>query len=413
MKIAIVYQYYADHSAPGHALIYELSQYLVDRGHEVTVISGETGYMHPSQPSLPWYRRLIRREEINGVTVLRAFSCTGIHRSYAARLLSFISFSISSALALLSMPRPDIIVASSPPIFPMISTLVTARLRKLPFVLEVRDLWPASAVEMGILHNRFLIAIMMWMERRLYSSANKIIALTQGIRDDICKRGWPSGKVETITCGVDIATLFPDRELGETLRRKLGWQNKKVILYFGALGEANNIPVILRAARRTQSHPDLLWVLVGDGMNKSVISRDIEHTSATNVLLLGAVPKSDARAYINAADICLVTLMDIVLFDGAIPTKLIDYMACGKRVVAGLRGEAKQILEEASAGRTFAPNDDEQLAKLVLEMLDEAVDKDAAEQRSVAYVRENFSAGASQQRWEILLQTVLSSHHLS
>jgi glycosyltransferase involved in cell wall biosynthesis len=392
MKIAVVYQYYQGHGAPGHSLVYELTQHLAEQGHQVTVISGETGYMKTDMPVLPWYRRIVNRTMNGKVHVIRTYTYSELHRSYFGRLLSFISFSLTCPLGLMTMDKPDVLLASSPPIFPMFSAWLVCKLRGIPFVLEVRDLWPASAIQMGILKNRPLISIMSWMEKVLYSQSKKIIVLTEGIRDDICSRGWPESKVELVTCGVDFDRLYPDVPAADLTRERFGWQNKKVIMYFGALGEANNIPVILAAALSLRHRSDILFVLVGDGMKRHATEQQVLVQGLVNVLMLSSVPKNDARFYINAADICLVTLRDIPLFDGAIPTKLIDYMACGRPVICGVRGEARRIVEDAQAGVAFEPDDHEQLAGLVIELFD---DKKRMAEMGIAanqYVRNRFPA---------------------
>lgn len=403
MKVAVVYQYYQGHGAPGHSLVYELTQYLADRGHEVTVVSGETGYMKRNVTTLPWYRRIVRRERDGKVNLVRTYTYSELHRSYLGRLLSFISFTLSCPLGLLTIEKPDVVLASSPPIFPMFSAWLVCKLRRIPFVLEVRDLWPASAVQMGILKNKPVIGLMAWMEQLLYNQSRKIVALTEGIRGDICKRGWPESKVELVTCGVDFDKLYPDATGAEFVRQKHGWQNKKIVMYFGALGEANNLPVILRAAQRLQAQQDILFVLIGDGMKRAETENTVSRLSLRNVLVLPPVPKEDARLFISAANLCLVTLRDIPLFDGAIPTKLIDYMACGKAVLCGVRGEAQKIVHEAGAGVTFEPDDDEQLGTLVVELLndDGRIARFGAD--GLAYARSRFSATKMRQDMENVL----------
>ena len=392
MKVAVVYQYYQGHGAPGHSLVYELTQYLAERGHQVTVISGETGYMKADAPTLPWFRRIINRSMNGKVHIIRTYTYSELNRSYFGRLLSFISFSLTCPLGLMMMEKPDVLLASSPPIFPMFSAWLVCKLRGIPFVFEVRDLWPASAIQMGILKNKQLIFIMLWMEKILYSHSTKIIALTEGIRDDICHRGWPASKIELVTCGVDFDRLYPDVPAADLTRKKFGWSNKKVVMYFGALGEANNIPVILAAALSLRHRSDILFVLVGDGMKRSLLEQQVLEQELENVQMLPSVPKNDARFYINAADLCLVTLRDIPLFDGAIPTKLIDYMACGRPVVCGVRGEARRIVEAAQAGVVFAPNDHAQLAGLVVELFDDEVRMAEMGRAANQYVRDRFPA---------------------
>lgn len=407
MKIAVVYQYYQGHGAPGHSLVYELTQHLARQGHQVTVVSGETGYMRREAPALPWYRRLLRRESNGAVQVVRTFTYSELHRSYLGRLLSFISFTLTAPVGLFSIERPDVVLASSPPIFPMFSAWLVCRLRRVPLVLEVRDLWPASAVQMGILRSRTLIRVMAWMERLLYDQASQIVALTEGIRNDICDRGWPQEKVSLVTCGADFDRLYPDAAGGALVRQRQGWQQRKVVLYFGALGEANNIPVILRLAQRMRARPEVLFVLVGDGMMRTQTERQIAVEGLGNVQLLAPVPKHDARMYINAADLCLVTLQDIPLFDGAIPTKLIDYMACGKAVLCGIRGEARAIVEEAGAGLVFDPDDDAQLEARLCDLLDDPRRADAMGLRGLAHVQQRFSAVKMRAEMEALLQSVV------
>ncbi|MCP5184158.1 MAG: glycosyltransferase family 4 protein [Pseudomonadales bacterium] len=403
MKVMVVYQYYQGRAAAGHSLVYELTQYLASRGHEVTVVSGETGYMDPSRPKVPWYRRLVRTEQDGLVRVVRTYTYSELHRSYLGRLLSFISFSLTCPLGLLMAGRHDVALASSPPIFPMFAAWFICKLRRIPFVLEVRDLWPASAVEMGVLKNRYLIAVMGWMEQTLYDRSRKIIALTDGIRTNICGRGWPVEKVELVTCGVDADQLHPDEQAGNSLRERFGWTNRKVILYFGALGEANNIPVILRAARILESDPRFLFVLVGNGMKRDETAAWLKRNAVRNVQLLPPVPKEQARSYINAADICLATLKDIPLFHGAIPTKLIDYMACGRPVLCGIRGEARSIVEEANAGLLFDPDADDALAELALQLVDDPERCRTMGANGHAFVQQRFSASTMRAQAESIL----------
>jgi glycosyltransferase involved in cell wall biosynthesis len=406
MKVVVVYQYYQGHGAPGHSLVYELTQFLAERGHDVTVVSGETGYMQRNMPILPWYRRIIRRERDGMVNVVRTYTYSDLGRSYLGRLLSFISFSLSCPLGLLFVAKPDLVLASSPPIFPMFPAWLICKLRRIPFVIEVRDLWPASAVQMGILKNRQLIGIMAWMERVLYNQSVKIVALTEGIRDDICARGWPKSKVELVTCGVDFDKLYPDAPGAAFIRDKHAWQDKKIVLYFGALGEANNLPVTLRSAQRLQSRQDIVFVFIGDGIKRVETEKQVSALGLKNVLFLEPVPKDEARLYINAADLCLVTLRDIPLFDGAIPTKLIDYMACGKAVLCGIRGEAERIVDDAGAGVTFEPDNDEQLSQLVIDLLQDAKRVERMGAGGLAFVRSRFSAVKMRVQMESVLLAV-------
>lgn len=413
MRLVVVYQYYQGHGAPGHSLVYDLTQFLAEKNHDVTVLSGETGYMQISVDHLPWYRRIFRQDKNGKVNVIRTFTYTELHRSYMGRLLGFISFSISAPLGLLRLQKPDVVLASSPPIFPMFSVWLICKFRGIPFVIEVRDLWPESAIQMGILKNKYLIKIMQWMEKILYNQSIKIIALTDGIRNDICSRGWNKDKVELVTCGVDFDKLYPDNVGGALIREKYGWQDKKIVMYFGALGEANNIPVIIQTAKILENHEKILFVLVGDGMKRNDIKEDIDLLGLKNIILLPPVPKFDARSFINAADICLVTLRDIPLFEGAIPTKLIDYMACGKPVLCGVRGEAVRIISESSGGVLFDPDDSYQLSENIVDLINRSDELKKIGVKGLNYVRTHFSANLLRDQIEKILLEVIHGNRNS
>lgn len=411
MRVTIVYQYYQGHDAPGHSLIYDLAQYLAEVGHKITIVTGETGYMKYDMPMLPWYRRLYRIECEGNVEVVRLITFSESKKSYRGRLMSFLLFSLSCSLALLIRSRPDVLLASSPPLFAMFSASMICKLRNIPFVIEIRDLWPESAVQMGFLKNKLLIQALTLIERLMYNHSRKIVALTTGIRNDICARGWETDKVDLVTCGIDFNKIFPDEGGGLKIRERYGWNDKKVVLYFGALGEANNINVILRAAHNLKNRQDIIFVLVGDGMKRSATERWVADASLENVFILPPVPKKEARLYISAADLCLATLQDIPLFKGAIPTKLIDYMGCGKPVLCGIRGEARKIVEEAGAGVFFEPDDADFLSILVTELLADGKRTSRMGERGLVYVKSRFSAAKTRQSMETILKDVVEDSH--
>lgn len=408
MKITVVYQYYQGHNAPGHSLVYELTQHLaVD--HDVAVVSGEAGYMDRKVNPIPWYRRLLRKEQDGRVRVLRTYTYIEKARHTLGRIFNFVSFALSCPIGLCALRKPDVVLASSPPIMPMFTAALVCKLRRIPFVIEVRDLWPSSAVEMGVLRNRYLIAIMSAMERFLYNQSKTIVALTEGIRDDIVSRGWPAEKVEVVTCGIDFNRLYPDAVARESVRQQQGWEGKTIVMYFGALGVANNIPVIIRAAKRLKNRTDIQFVLVGDGAKKEETLAEIKAAGLGNIQVLDPVPKDQARHYLSAADICLATLLDIPLFRGAIPTKLLDYMACSKPVICGIKGEAQRIVSLSHAGFSLKPEDDAMLTRHVEYLARSPEERAAIGAAGMAYVRAHFSATLGREKMtQVLLRAPTS-----
>lgn len=355
MKIVVVYQYYQTHAAPGHSLVYDWTQHLAALGHEVTVITGHTGYMCAAEKKPK--RGLFYTEWLGKVKVIRVYAYTRLHRSYASRLWAYVTFSISTFLTLLWVEKPDKVVASSPPIFPIYAAWIVCWWRKIPFIMEVRDVWPDAIIEMGAVKNRYVIALMKKMETALYRASERIIALTEGIQDNIVAKIGHSAQLQLIPCGVDTQLLYPDHEASKSIRVRYGIENKKIILYFGALGIANNVDVILRAAERMHEVDAVVWMIVGDGIQREELIAQAKKKALKNVIFGEAVPRTQARAYLNVADMGIVTLLDLPLFEGALPTKLLEYMACGKPVVCGVKGEAKRWVEAYDTGLVFEPND--------------------------------------------------------
>lgn len=196
--------------------------------------------------------------------------------------------------------------------------------------------------------------------------------------------------------------LHPDAALAREVRAEHGWEGRKIVLYFGAMGEANNLSVILRAAERLRQS-DCLFVLIGDGMKRHDLMQQAEAMNLNNVLILPSISKQHARGYISAADICLVTLRDIPLFGGAIPTKLLDYMACARPVLCGIGGEAAEITEAAGSGYRFSPDDDAELARLIETVIDDPALLQSLGNSGLAHVREHYGAGQAHLKMEAVL----------
>jgi glycosyltransferase involved in cell wall biosynthesis len=406
MRIAILYQFFQSDLEPGHNLIQAFAKYLRSCGDQVSVVSGEFGYMDPKPVKAPFWRRLIRQETVDNLSVLRTFSATYGHSGLGRRSFGIVSFSITCLLGLFRGRRPDVIYASSPPLLPMFSAWFASGIRGVPLVIEIRDLWPASLVELSSPAAWPAVAVMSRLERFLYDRSTLIITLTEGIRRNIIERGWRPEKIHTIRYGVSAERFFPDQEAADRVRAAEGWKDLKIVLYLGAHGLANNLDVILRAADRLRSRSDIRFVLVGDGLEKKRIIGLAADLELNNLVFRDPISARDAASYINAADICVATLQDTPLFRSAIPSKLIEYMACGKAVVVGIRGEAEAIVEKAVAGLVFSPSDDAELAECV-ETLIEAPDRRAAMGRSgCAEVRQHFSLERSQEALRALLVKV-------
>lgn len=409
MNIVIIYQFFQSEDEPGHSLTYNLTQNLALKGNKVTVVCSKIGYMKGDTANLSFKQKLLQKTKVESVEVIRIWSYLGLHSSYMGRIFNYISFSISSAIAMLLIKKPDVVLISSPPLFCAFTTGLVCFLRRIPFILEVRDLWPTSLIELGAIKNSLIKSVMFLMERFLYNKAYRIITLTRGIKNYLLNIEIPEAKIAFIHCGVNLTKMYPDYNAGIRVRSQYGWESKKVVMYFGALGEANNIDVIIRAASDLKYNKDIIFVLIGDGIRREKIIQEVANLKLENVVVLPALPKSEGRKFLSAADVCIVTLKDLKIFEGAIPTKLIDYMACKRPVLCGVKGEAKEIVDDAKCGYVFNPNDEKQLVYCLLKILSNNEKSTEMGINGYNYVVKNFTIEKMQDAYERVIKSVLIS----
>jgi glycosyltransferase involved in cell wall biosynthesis len=260
------------------------------------------------------------------------------------------------------------VIATSPPLFSGISGVVISRfLRRIPLIFEVRDIWPESAVVLGLLTNKRIIRFLEKMEESFYKHAARVVVVTSGIAESLAKRGIDKEKIIHISNGVDIESIKPGAKAG-VIRKKLGIEDKFVVLYAGTHGVAHGLSTLLEAAGKLKARKEIVFVMIGDGAEKELLKEQAARDKLDNVLFLDPVPKSEIADYIFAADTCVVLLKKLDLFRGAMPSKLYEFMAAEKPILLGINGEARDMLEKAQAGIYFKPEDSDDLAEAVLRM---------------------------------------------
>jgi glycosyltransferase involved in cell wall biosynthesis len=363
MKVLLIHQAFVSPRDAGGTRHFELAQFARKRGHQVVIIASDLSYLsgnrHPSA------RGLVSQEEIDGVKVFRAYTYPSLHRSFAWRVISFLSFMVTSVWAGLRAGPVDLVMGTSPPIFQAISAWLVSVLRRKPFLLEIRDLWPDFAVGMGVLRNPMMIAASRCLERFLYHQADHIVVNSPAYRDLIIRKGIPAEKLSLIPNGVDPEMFDPD-SAGAAARLEWGLGDALVVLYAGALGQANDIPTILRAAQHLREDRRIRWVFAGDGKER----KSLEDLAAKlgirdGTLFTGALPKSRMKELMAAADICVATLQNIPMFRTTYPNKVFDYMAAGRPTVLGIDGVIRDVIESAGGGIFVPPGNDLALARAV------------------------------------------------
>ena len=294
-------------------------------------------------------------DSVDGIRVLRTWVFATRRRGFLGRLLNYFSFPVFSLLAVRKLGPTDVIYVQSPPLFTGLAALWYSRLKRAPFIFNVSDIWPQSAVELGVLRNRFAIRLAEMLERHIYRRAARITVPTPGILERLAARGVPREKIFLLTNGVDAAAFrvsSPDRELAQ----RLGLDGHKVFMYAGLHGLAQGLDVILEAAKLTRN-PDVLYVFVGDGADKAALVAKAEAEKISNVRFLPIQPTSTLPALLNLVYATVIPLRRLDLFKAALPSKLFDSMAAGRPIVAPLWGEAAALVETADCGLVVEPED--------------------------------------------------------
>ncbi len=313
-------------------------------------------------------------ETVDGIRVLRAYTIAVLHRSLAWRVAAFVCFMLTSLLAGLRCGEVDVVVGTSPPMFQLASAWLIAVLRRRPFVLEVRDLWPAFAVDMGVLKNRSVIWLAQSAERFFYARAKVIIVNSPAYVEYLTQHGVPAEKVRLVANGADVdlgGDSIGDQEntmggdsIGD-LRHQFNLHGQFVVTYAGALGRANDLPTVLAAAEKLRHDERVHFLIVGDGQLRADIQHQIQDAGLTNVTLTGALPKERMGQVLAASDACLATLLDIPMFRMTYPNKVFDYMAAGRPTVLAIDGVIREVVEAAGGGLCVPPGDAAAIADAV------------------------------------------------
>ncbi len=358
MRVLIVTHYFPPETGAPQARLSALAATWAADGDDVTVLTGMPN--HPTGVLPPKYRRAVfRRERADGYRVIRTWLYATPNEGVARKTLGHLSFMASSVLLGGRATGPaDLVVVSSPTFFSILSGWLLARLKRARLVVDIRDLWPAIFVELGVLTNRRVIWLLERLELAAYAAADQVVVVSEGFRADLIRRGVPAAKVHTIRNGVDPGR-FASAAPSPALRASLGaGPDDCLVLYAGTHGISQALPAIAEAAALIEAAvPDgpaipggaARFAFVGDGADKQRLERRVAELGLRNVVLLPGVPSAEMPELLAAADICLVPLRQVPLFATFIPSKVFEYLAAGKPVIGSVTGEAARILAEAGA----------------------------------------------------------------
>jgi len=363
MKILLLNQVFVSPGEPGHTRHFELAQALRQKGHEMVIVASNLNYQTgiPVDPT----KKSTFEQNLDGVRVIRIPIYSAIHQSYFSRIHSFLSFMFRSIGVSMRIPDVDLVMGTTPPLFQALSAWWVAFWRHKPFLLEVRDLWPDFAIDMGVIKNPLLIWLAKGLEKFLYKRATRILMNSPAYPSIIEKKGIRKEKIVFIPYGTDISMFSPKVD-GSKVRKELGIKKEFLVIYTGALGQANDIDTVLRAAGYLKVHKNIKIALFGDGKQRERLEAEARRLKLDNIIFAGAKPKKEMPSVVAAADACLAILEDIPMFRTTYPNKVFDYMAAGKPTVLVIDGVIREVLEEARGGIFVEPGNADKLAQSIL-----------------------------------------------
>lgn len=407
MRILIIHQYYLAPGQPGGSRFNELARHWREAGHEVEVVAGRLNYTTGETPEDLRRAWNLKRVE-DGIAVWRCYVPGTYSKSYLGRMWAFFGFTISSICAAIRANRPDVVIVTSPPLTTVITGAIAAMRHHAPWIFEVRDLWPESAITTGVLRERSMLTrILFALERFACLRADRINVLTPAFRDDLIRRALaPADKILFVPNGADVEA-FAAGDRNNAARERFGWGNKFVAMYAGAHGRANALMQLVDAAGHLRHRPDILIASVGDGPERAACEAAARSRGLTNIQFLGPQPKAHMPLIVNAADAGLAVLQNNPTFRTVYPNKVFDYMACERPTVLAIDGVARQLVcDDAAAGLFVEPENGSALADAITTLAGDAQLCRRLGSNGRRWVLANATRNALAERYLAALQTL-------
>lgn len=390
MRILFFSHYFPPEGNAPASRTYENARRWVKAGHQVTVIT-----CAPNCPDGVVYEgyknKLYQREIIDGIDVQRVWTYIAANEGTVRRIINYVSYMMSAFFFSFFVKRPDVVIATSPQFFCGWAGVLTHFFRRLPFILEIRDIWPESIVAVGAMNNRRLVRLLEWMEKIMYASAGHIVTVGEGYRRRLLEKGVSGERISVVMNGVN-RELFMPREPDAELKRKYGVQNKFICSYSGTIGMACGLNIVLDAARKLKNRgiEDLVFMLVGDGASRKELEAEARERQLDNIIFTGRQPKEKMPDFLAISDVCLVHLRKTDLFTTVMPSKIFESSGMAKPIINGVGGFAAEFIEKSGAGINIEPENSDQLIDAMLLLRDEVGLRESYGNSGREYVIANF-----------------------
>ncbi len=410
MNILLIHQYFLEEDDPGGSRWNEFTRVWTEQGHTVTVLGGMMHYNGKAKK--PEYKgRWFVKKQQGSVAVLRCHVSEAYNKHFIGRLWGYFSFMFSSLYAGLFKVKGkfDVVIVTSPPLFVGVSGYLVSRLRRMPFVFEVRDLWPESAIDTGVLTNKMVIKMAYWVEAFIYKQARLINVLTPAFYTALReKKGIAENKLIQISNAADFS--LSEKLLHEfdrdAFRKEHGLDGKFVITYVGAHGVANCLEQILDAGE-VLTDTNVLFMLIGQGMEKERLVKMAEDRKITNVRFLDSVPKAEVFRYILASEMGASVLKRVDTFKTVYSNKTFDYMSCKRPILMAIDGVSRELLEAAGAGSYVEPENTAEYNRVIRIYLNDPERVKREGESGYRFAKENFDRGVLAKKYLEHIKSIL------
>jgi glycosyltransferase involved in cell wall biosynthesis len=364
MKILYLHQYFKTPSEPGGTRSYWIAKKLVENGHEVTMITSSENLKT---------KKVI--ENIDGIKVIYLKVSYDQNMGIFSRLKSFINFMIKSTIQSFKVKNIDLVIATSTPLTIGFPALILKKIRKTPFIFEVRDLWPEVPIQMGALKNRFLIKVANWFESYIYKNAVHVVALSPGMADGVESKNIPISKISTIPNMAKIDEFWP-RKIDQDLLVKMQLKKENFrVVHFGSLGIANGAMTIIESAKLLKNNNNIDFIFIGGGATETELQKECELFNLTNVHFLGKFPMKETSELVNLSDVSIVSFKDLPILYTNSPNKFFDSLSAGKPIIVNSAGWTKDLVEDYNCGFYVNPNKPEELVEKIVFLMNNPIIK--------------------------------------
>lgn len=409
MKILFLTQYCPPEVGAPQNRIFEFAKQLKKLGHEITILTAMPNY--PKGEIFDEYKgKFTFKEEIDGINIIRTWIYATKKTGFVPRIINYLSFTITSVL--FGSPligKQDAVITESPPLFLGYSGYLISKFKKARFVFNVSDLWPESAIKLGMLHNKTLINLSTWLEEFCYRKAHLVTGQTMGIVNNIIERGFEKEKVHLITNGVDC-DLFKPENRSETIRKEFNIDGKFALIYGGIHGLAQGLEIIIEAAKELKEYKDIAFVFVGEGPEKTRLISMKEQYGLDNVQFFPMQPKKNMPNIVASMDAAIIPLKKLDLFKGALPSKMFETLASGVPILLSIEGEAETLIKKADAGICVEPENHTQLIEAIIKLYHDRMLCETLGKNGRSYVQENYSRYNITKRFENILNGIIKKN---